>query len=190
LILSDEVLVQAFGERDDRVLRHAVDGHAGRGEQAGDRRRVHDVALVALREHHGDEAAQAVDDAVDVHAHAPFPVGGGALPREAAGGDAGVVAEDVHGAERGEGRVLQGFHLVGLRDIHLHADHGGACRAELVGGAVEGVLLDVREHDLHALACESARHGEPESAGASGDHRDLAGKVLHGMSSSVGSGGV
>ena len=43
----------------------------------------------------------------------------------------------------------------------------------------QGRLLDVREDDLHAFLRESRRHRQADTAGAAGDHRDLALEVLH-----------
>ena len=99
--------MDALGEADDTVLGDVV--RVRRRQQTGHRRRVDDVAVVAVRQHPRHERAHAVDDAHQVDAQRPAPVGQRALPgAEPQGGrrrrDAGVVEQDVHVAEAIEGR--------------------------------------------------------------------------------------
>ena len=69
----------------------------------------------------GQERPAAVDDAPEVHAHHPLPRAERPEPGVGAGGDAGVVADHVHGPEAGE-------RLLGERlDVGLLA-HVGAAR--------------------------------------------------------------
>ena len=71
----------------------------GQRLQPGDRRGVDDVALLLLDEP-GDERADAVQHAPEVHAERPVPARLRDLPHQpAAAADARVVAHDVRGAE-------------------------------------------------------------------------------------------
>ena len=105
-----ELVAQRLGQSDDRVLGRAVGPEAGRRHEARARAGVHDVAL-ALLDHAGHEAAEAVGDAEEVDAHEPAEVLVGEVPDAPDGGDAGVVAEQVHRAERVEREVGELLHL-------------------------------------------------------------------------------
>ena len=58
------------------------------------------------------------------------------------------------------------LHLRRVADVGAHADHLGARRLELRDRVVERGLLDVAEHDLHALGRERRREREPDAARA------------------------
>ena len=65
--------------------------------------------------------------------------------------DAGVVVDEVHGAELLQGPVTQVADRRGVGHVGHGGDDVGAGRGELVRGLLERVLLDVGEHDLHPL---------------------------------------
>ena len=78
----------------------------------------------------GRNVAHAVDDAPEVHAEHPLPVGLSRLPRQPARADAGVVAEDVHAAERVDRRALAAPRSrSSLRVSALHGDAPSAPRS-------------------------------------------------------------
>ena len=175
-----ELVREALRERDDGVLRDAVD--PGARDEAGHRGGVHDVAFLALRDHLRHEAADAVDDAHQVDAHHPAPLVERALPRRLAGaaaGDAGVVAEDVDGAERIERLARERFHGVRLRDVADDGGDGSARLLQRVGGFVERLRLDVREHHLHAVRGEPRGHALADAARRSGHDGDAVLELLH-----------
>jgi len=88
-----QLVVQAFGKRDDAVLRGAVRGARRHGKEPGGGRRVHDMRGPALPDHPGHEGLDAVDDAHQVDADEPLPVFRRSLPDPAAGSYARVVEE-------------------------------------------------------------------------------------------------
>jgi len=83
------------------------------------------VALVVLCEHRRHEGVDAVDDAPDVHAECPLPVAELVLPDRTlcARADAGVVAQDVNRAVRGERRIPELLHRLLRRDVGLDTGH-------------------------------------------------------------------
>ena len=174
-----EVVVQRLAQRDHRVLRHVVHTHAGRGDKAGDGGGIHDVALVALPQQDRGEDAYAVDDAPEIHAERPAPVLLGRLPHDAERRDPGVVAHDVHYAERLERGAREPLDRLALRDVgRLRGDREPA-RAELVGSPGERGFVDVGEHELQPLCAERAGERAPEPRRCSGDHCDAVGEGLH-----------
>ena len=101
--VGPEILGERLREADHRVLRGVVDAEPLAGDQSGHGGGVDDVAALAAGDHARDERLDAVDHAPEVHAEDPLPVAMGGRPRGRPGAaDAGVVAEDVHGAEARE----------------------------------------------------------------------------------------
>jgi hypothetical protein len=69
---------------------------------------------------------------------------------------------------------------VGLEaDVRGHGEHVGAGAAELLARSLQDRSLDVREHQLHALAREASRHGQADARCPAGDHRDPAREIVH-----------
>ena len=177
-----QVPVDALGEADDAVLGDVVG--VGGGGQPGDRGRVDDVALVATFEHAGDERPHAVDDAHQVDAHRPVPVGERPLPgpqaqRGRGGGDAGVVEDHVDPPERAERGVGQAVDGLGRRHVGRHGEHldaGGLDRRLRRG---QRVGLDVGEHEVHALGGEAVGGGQPDPARRAGHDGHPILDVLH-----------
>ena len=108
----------ALGQPDHRMLAGAVDRDVGRADQAGDRRGVDDAAVVLLQ-HHRQHMLHAEEDADHVDVEHPAKrlqrIFG---DRRDVALDAGVVVEDVDGAELVDG----GADIVG--DLVLVADIG------------------------------------------------------------------
>ena len=110
---------RALGQPDHRVLAGAVDRDRRRADQAGDRGGVDDAALVLLQHHrqhvlHAEEDADHVD--VEHAAEGLQRISGDRLDLTL---DAGIVVEDVDGAEL----VDRGADIVG--DLVLAGDVGG-----------------------------------------------------------------
>ena len=57
----------------------------------------------------------------------------------------------------------------------------GVAGSERGVGALEGVLLDVRQGDLHAGPREGAGHCQAHAAGRAGDERDPSCYLFHGV---------
>jgi hypothetical protein len=116
----------------------------------------------------------AVDHPPQVHAEDPPPTLERHRPDRAARADAGVVAHDVDGVEGLESSVAQMHDVGGDRDVGMHADRLGARGAKLFDGRLEAGVLDVGEHDLHALGCKTVRQRSPDPARPSRHHRHFA----------------
>src|SRR5881296_291072 len=122
----------------------------------------------------------AIDDAPQVDAEHPLPVGERSLPRGAAGSrDAGVVADDVHGAEGVERILRQLFDIFRFRDVGTDREHSGAALPHLGIGLIERALFDVREYNLHAFGGEALGEAAADAAGRAGHDCYAVSKFLH-----------
>ena len=122
-----------------------------------DRRRVDDVALVVLAEQDRREDPHAVDDAPQVHAQRPAPVGLGALPRGAERRDAGVVADHVHRAEGVERGARRAPRPARRRDTSVRrAIHFAPAAPSSRAGRGHAGFVDVGQHDAACLRRRSA----------------------------------
>ena len=173
--LGGELGRQALGQAGDRALGGGVHGRLGhRGDRPVGGGGVDHDALLAAGQHAGHERLDAVGHAEHVHAEGPRPVVGGRLPDEAAGRpDAGVVAQHVDRPVGGVGGLGQRLDRGGRGHVGGHADHVGAAARQVGDGPVEGALLDVGQHEPHALGGEPLGQGPPDAAGAAGDDGDL-----------------
>src|SRR5580658_6346601 len=117
--------MKALADPDDSVLGGAVGRQARRPAESGHRRRVDDVPLPLL-DHPRHERANAVDDAPEVDPEGPLPVGEWLLPREAAGPDARVVADDVRGAEALVDFAREKLDVLPLRHVGANAQRFGS----------------------------------------------------------------
>ena len=80
-----------------------------------------------------------------------------------------------------EGRVAEVLDRLEQRHVGGDADHARPNRLDSsCDGGVEQRLVDVGEHDLHALGEEPLAQRPPDATAAAGDHGDLAPEVLHG----------
>jgi hypothetical protein len=94
-------------------------------------------------------------------------------------GDAGIVADDVDGAE-GAQRFLGGMLDRGaVRDVGDDSDGAGADGAHFGERRVETVAIDVAEHDRHAVARKGPRQAEPDAGGGSGDDGGFSLELAH-----------
>jgi hypothetical protein len=136
------------------------------------------VAGAALGDHGRHERADAVDHAPQVHAQHPLPVAFRSLPDEAAGADAGIVEQQVHfteGAARAAGKA---FDVAADGHVHPFGDQRGARGAQLGGGGVQRILLDVRQHEPHAQLVPQPGEFPAEAAAGAGNDGDLVGEVV------------
>ena len=97
-------------------------------------------------------------------------------------GIAGVVAHEVDGAERSTRRVAQRAPPTRARTTSVTTPITASphCARQLVDRGVEQRLVDVGEHDLHALGEEALAERPSDAAAATGDDGDLPPEVLHG----------
>ena len=164
---------QALAQPDDGMLAGDVRRNAGRAVEAGVRRGADDVAH-ALLLHHRQYRADAVDDAEHVDVEHPRPQIDRVGPGIADAGDAGVVEHHVDATELLDGVLDQRVDLGFGGGV---ADHRGDARTVLAQAGFDVAQLrrvDVGEHHAHSLGDHRLGDGEPDPAGAAGDHRDVA----------------
>ena len=123
-----------------------------------------------------------MDDSPEVDLERPAPVVELVLPDRALGArpDPGVVAHDVHRAVGRERGIAQRLHGRIHADIGRHAGDVEPIGAQLSHRLVERGLLDVGQHDAHALAGEALRHRPPDTARSASHHGDAPVQPLHG----------
>ena len=137
----------------------------------------------AVLKHMRHESLQAVQDAVEVDAEHPVPLGTGQFPDcgvdGAGAGHPGVVAKDVHLAEGVYGPLGQVEDAFPDHGVDRHADDLGLALPKLLHRPVQGILLDVGEHHPHSGGSEPFGQREADAAGGTGHHGGLASEVLH-----------
>ncbi len=164
---------QALAQPDDGMLAGDVWRKAGRAVEAGVRSSAHDVAHPLLL-HDGQCRSDAVDDAEHVDVEDSTPQLDRVGPGIADTGDAGVVEHHVDTTELLDGVFDQRVDL-GFGGGVAH--HGGDARTVLAEAGLDVAQLrrvDVGEHHAHSLGDHRLGDGEPDPAGASGDHRHVA----------------
>ena len=151
----------------------------GDANEAGQRRGVHDVALV-LGDQPGHERAEAMDHAHQVDAEHPLPFAVGLIPaRPDVTRDPRVVADDVHRAEPFPSCARERVDGTGIGDIRRDAQHLGPGGLMLRDRAFERDGIDVGEDQSHPLGGEASRQRRADPSGPARDHRDLPVQLLH-----------
>src|SRR5258706_3114950 len=153
---------------------------ARRIDEAGDRRGVHDMALIARHEAR-QEAAYTVDHAPEIDAENPLPVAYARLPRRAERRDARVVAHQMRAAQLGIDLLRERFHFQRFGHIQLHRQRIDA--PALYRGEHFVQVADVAEGDVHAFIGEGERHRAAEAARRAGDGGHFSLELLHRLSS-------
>ena len=158
-----------------------VVGGGQAGKDAGDRRRVHDVAL-SLGHQIGQEGADAVDHPPQIHAHHPLPRRQWSEPCVGLRRHPRVVADHVDPVEPLDGGDCQGLDR-GL-DTHVRGDDQGLhpVGTDHVGGTGQPVLVHVGQDHVHAGRGEALGEGQPDPTRRAGHHRDLSCAELHASS--------
>ena len=85
----------------------------------------------------------------------------------------------MHRAERVERGAREALDVGGLRHVGRLRGDCEPARSQLGRGARERGLVDVREHELHALAAEALGERTPEARCAAGDDRDAVREGFH-----------
>jgi hypothetical protein len=178
-LVGPQLAGQHFRQRDDAVLGHAVRAEAHVRYETGERRREQHVAALTLLDHAGHEGFDAVNRPPQVDVDRPPPVVMGHLDDRPAHRHAGVVEDDVHGAEASEGLVGHRLHLLQRTDITLDARRVEAVVLHRRHRGVERALLDVGEDHPRALRPEATRCRQADAAGAACDDGALSFKRVH-----------
>ncbi len=108
---------QRLGEPHHRELRRAVDTEPRHPDEPRHRRGIEHVAALLLLDHARRERFDAVHDAPEVDVHREPPVVGRHLQQRAGDCDAGVVADEMRGAEVLEDAVGEGVHAGALGHV-------------------------------------------------------------------------
>ena len=95
--------------------------------------------------------------------------------RERRAGDAGIVEHHVQAAATLHGEVDQRLHLVGVRDVGALEQRPAAERGR---ECLPARLVEVRDHDLRALAHEELHRGAADAARAAGHDGDFPREFL------------
>ena len=152
--------VHAGGDADDaaKALFHHVAGH-GVGHEEG------------AAEVDGNHAQPGIGDDIEETGAA---AGGAAAEAGSAGVDAGVVDQDVEAAHLADGALHGVLNGVGIGDVGDDGQHAfvAADLAQIVGGLVEPVLVDVEHGDAGAGANQAGGNGAAHADGAGGAGHD------------------
>ena len=146
---------------------------------AGDRRRVDDVATAAMFANQRHEGLHDVHRATQVDRHRSIPIGETRIGNCPATGDAGVVAQHVNPAEGRDRRV--GSAGYGASIGHVDVDEHGVGPGQFGPGAGHVGLVDVADDHVHAFRQQGLAHAEPDAARTARHERGLARKVPHVM---------
>ena len=98
----------------------------------------------------------------------------GELREPVAVGDAGIVDDDIDGAERGLGAIERAGDLRGIRHVEGDRDGNAAMRRDLGGKRLQPVDATGGDGDLGAGARERQREVAAETGRCAGDERHLA----------------
>ena len=105
--------------------------------------------------------------------HQFFPVGVAEILDRIDDLDAGIGNEDVDAAEILHGFLDAGFDGLFVRHIHDDGGRFHAALADLFGGGVRRVLVDVGDGDMRAVVGVHLRDALADAAGRAGHERDL-----------------
>nr|WP_292135858.1 hypothetical protein [Brevundimonas sp.] len=164
------VASQGAGQVGHGALGDVVAQHLAVAAQARDRGGVDDAAPALLQM--GIGGAASVQHAVDVDGHDLAIVVQGHGLNRAIASDAGVVVDDIQGAEAVDGGLDHALDLVLARDIDNPGDH--ARRVQAGQGLGQAVFALVGGQDVGALAGEAADGGLADAGSAAGDDHGLS----------------
>src|SRR5436190_8266139 len=177
-----QVLVESLAEPHHGVLARVVDAEALGGDEPGHGCGIDDVAGLLLGDQARDEGLHAVDDAPQVDREHPFPVAMGGGFQAAVYGHPGIVADDVCAAHLRPRALGEGLHGGQLRHVGLDGEGLGPRLLHPRRRLGHARFVDVRHHDLGALAREGEAERAPDTAGAARHHHRLALEIFHVLS--------
>ena len=166
-----ELAVERLGQADDGELRRAVDAEPLHADQARHRRGVDDVAALLLRDEARHERLDAVHDAPEFTRIGVLPV----VVRRARGDlaeerDAGVVADDVHGAVvGGSSSSARALHRGQVADVGADAVRGRAALASSSTARSSAASSMSARTSFAPRAANARAHGHADAAGAARD---------------------
>ena len=178
-VVRSQILLERLAQPHHGVLARVVDAETLRRDEPGHGRRVDDVSGLLLRDHARHEGFDPVDDAPEIDVQHPFPVAVRGRFEPAVDGDTGVVADDVRPAHLLPGALRERLHRSELGHVGLDGERPGAGLLHAGGGLRHAGFVDVRHHDMGALAREAEAERAPDSAGSAGDDRRLSLEVFH-----------
>lgn len=159
---------EAFGPGAERVFRGAVDGHPGQGHFAGDGTHI-DNHATAARAHVGDGELREGEGREEVELEGGAGLIEGQLPGGAVETGAGIVDEDVDGAELSDGSIDEAGAVSGVGEV-AGGEEGARGGIEAKGGFIAG-----GEGEAGSGAREFGGAGGTDALRCSGDEDDLAG---------------
>ena len=165
-----ELQEQGLGEGDDAVLGHAVRAEGGHGQDPRAGGRVDDVA-VALLDHAGAVEPGQVDDLEEVDARAASPRSPCPCPARVRPGPTPALGQRTW--TTGTLRARASSASVSVTSTTWASPPRSAAACSSAG------LVDVDQHELHALGREPLGHGPADAAGRAGDERGLALEGVH-----------
>ena len=167
------------GERGDAGLGGAVVALAEVAQQTRRRRRVDDVARLALGLPVLHRRAGGQEVPAQVHADDGVPVVVGHLGQRLVPQDAGVVDQRVEPAELAHGGLDEPVRDVGIGDVARDGDRAPPRGGDLVGHRLAGGRVELGDHDRRALCGALQRLAPADAATRTGDDHDLAVQKSH-----------
>ena len=153
---------QRLRERDDTALRGRIGRHARRARLSTRGGDVDDATPLG-RKHVGQHGLRTHEHALEIDGHDAIPVLLGHLHERLEIGNAGIVDEDLHGAD------LCMHALDGRIDLRPASTHRHGWRSPLRPrwsdpcSALCALFIDVPNRDLRAFACEALSRCEPDT---------------------------
>ena len=137
------------------------------------------MIALAVGKHPRQEHLDAPDNAPKVDVQNPLPLFRRGVDKRAAEPHAGVVAEDMHVAERGLGFLRGALDRICAGDIRFDREDIARYLSQYGLGLAQPIRSNVGDDDPHAGLEKDARHAASDAAGAAGDKCDFALEFFH-----------
>jgi phosphoglycolate phosphatase len=131
------------------------------------------------------ETSDAVQHAHQIDVEHPAPVVERDQVDAAAGGDAGIVADDMDIAERVERGFRGALDACGIGDVADGAADIRPDRLQAFDGGLQRFGFDIGEHHFHAVLRKRLAERQSDTGGATGHKSRLAGQVPHRFASGI-----
>ena len=181
--IGAQVFGHAIGHAEKSPFGGAVEAASGERIFAGERADVDNVSAAAGN-HSGDYGAAGEEHSFQIGVQYSVPVAFGAFVDGAEAAGAGVVDEEVDGAEMGKGFFDEGGDLGGGGDVGGHGEDvvgfgrrfGRQLGNEAGAGGFERIGIASAYSDARAEFGEAFGDGEADAAAGSGDESDVSGE--------------
>ena len=130
--LGAQILMEAFGQRDDAEFGDAIGAQLPVRHEPGEACSKENVTAASVRDHARGERLDAMDRTPEVHPDGPVPVRVSHGLRWSEHRDAGVVKKDIDPAEFAPGPVGKGVDGSFVANVGPNPDHARACAGEFV----------------------------------------------------------